>query len=78
MVRGMVEEATISIVVTGNYVSRVLGEACRLRGKARQLPRGDVRRRIENAADELESIVHRIRREHAPMSGRVSIGGRHA
>lgn len=76
MMRCMVQQTTIS--VTGHYVSRILGEACRLRGKARQLPRGDVRRRIESAADELESIVHRIRRERDPMNGHVSTGARHA
>ncbi|MGH6878600.1 MAG: hypothetical protein ACREHV_14655 [Rhizomicrobium sp.] len=74
----MVDETTISVVVTGHDVSRVLGEACRLRGKARQLPRGNVRKRIENAAEELESIVHCIRREHDPMNGHVSTGARHA
>ena len=40
--------------------ARVLREVGRMRGRIRNLPRGDVRRALKAAADKLETIARRL------------------
>lgn len=40
--------------------ARVLREVGRMRGRIRNLPRGDVRRALKSAADKLETIARRL------------------
>ena len=47
----------------------VMREVRRMRGRVRNLPRGDVRRALKAAADKLERIARRLEAKAAPRKG---------
>ncbi|MGH6968864.1 MAG: hypothetical protein ACREEL_07420 [Stellaceae bacterium] len=47
-------------------IEMVLREVRRMRGEARALPRGEVRKTLETAADKLEKLARRLEAEAAP------------
>ena len=75
MVLHMTQNVPNSVSVTGRDVTRVLREACRIRVKARQLPLGNARCKLENSADELESIVQQICGEQDSSMNRHALSG---